>query len=125
MKDQCIIVTWLAPDQPGFLDFAYRVQSLANVYRTTLVSPYPLNQPEFAIAGIERCVLPHGQDRLSWIGLHAGLRPPDPCAQTCLRRVIAFAPDTHDAAGPAIRPSPCTGTNTRAASLLRRRGIHG
>lgn len=68
MKDECIVVTWLAPDQPGFLDFAYRVRSLAKAYRTTLVSPYPLTQPELVNADVESCVLPHGDDRLGWIG---------------------------------------------------------
>ncbi|QAU34442.1 glycosyltransferase [Janthinobacterium sp. 17J80-10] len=68
MKDECIVFTWLSPDQPGFLDFAYRVRSLAQHYRTTLVSPYALTQPEFAIAGIEHLVLPHGGSRLGWIG---------------------------------------------------------
>lgn len=67
MKAECIIVTWLARDQPGFLDFAYRVRSLARVYRVTLVSHYPLNQPEFAITNIERCVLPHDDGRMGWI----------------------------------------------------------
>ncbi len=67
MKDECIIVTWLARDQPGFLDFAYRIQSLAKTYRTTLVSPYPLTQPELAIPGVEHCVLPHSEKRTGWI----------------------------------------------------------
>ncbi len=67
MKAECIIVTWLARDQPGFLDFAYRVRSLAKVYRVTLVSHYPLTQPEFAIANIERRVLPYADGRTGWI----------------------------------------------------------
>lgn len=67
MKDECIVFTWLSADQPGFLDFAYRVRSLAQHYRTTLVSPYALTQPEFAIGGIEHLVLPHRDSRLGWI----------------------------------------------------------
>ena len=68
MKDECIVFTWLAPDQPGFLDFAYRVRSLAQQYRTTLVSPYALMQTEFAISGVAHLVLPHSDSRLGWIG---------------------------------------------------------
>ncbi|RJG01080.1 glycosyltransferase [Noviherbaspirillum sedimenti] len=68
MKDECIVITWLARDQPGFLDFAYRVRALAKAYRTTLVSPYPLTQPELAYAGVESCVLPYGDGRAGWIG---------------------------------------------------------
>lgn len=67
MKDECIVFTWLSPDQPGFLDFAYRVRSLGQHYRTTLVSPYPLKQPEFSIAGIEHIVLPHRDTRMGWL----------------------------------------------------------
>lgn len=67
MKDECIIITWLARDQPGFLDFAYRIQSLAKIYRVTLVSPYALTQPELAIAGVATCVLPHRDSRCGWI----------------------------------------------------------
>ncbi len=67
MKEECIIITWMAKDQPGFLDFAYRIQSLAKIYRTTLVSPYPLTQPELAIPGVEHCVLPYDEKRAGWI----------------------------------------------------------
>lgn len=67
MKKECIIITWMARDQPGFLDFAYRIQSLAKVYKTILVSPYPLTQPELCIPGIEHCVLAHDEDRRGWI----------------------------------------------------------
>lgn len=66
-KDQCIVVTWLAPDQPGFLDFAYRVRALAKAYRVTLVSPYALTQPEFDIVGVEHRVLPRQDSRRGWI----------------------------------------------------------
>ena len=62
-----MVFTWLAPDQPGFLDFAYRVRSLAPHYQTTLVSPYALTQPEFAISGVAHLVLPHSDSRAGWI----------------------------------------------------------
>lgn len=67
MRDTCIIVTWLAKDQPGFLDFSYRVRSLAKVHDTILVSPYALTQEEFAIPGVVHCVLESGMGRAGWI----------------------------------------------------------
>lgn len=67
MRDTCIVITWLPQDQPGFLDFSYRVRSLAKVYDTILVSPYPLTQAEFAIEGVEHLVLAHDMDRIGWI----------------------------------------------------------
>lgn len=67
VKDECIIITWLARDQPGFLDFAYRVRSLARIYRVTLVSPYRLTHAEFAIPDVEHCVLAYGEGRAEWI----------------------------------------------------------
>jgi glycosyltransferase involved in cell wall biosynthesis len=67
VENECIVITWLARDQPGFLDFAYRIQSLAKVYRTTLVSPYALTQPELAIPAVEHCVLEHNDGRSGWL----------------------------------------------------------
>jgi glycosyltransferase involved in cell wall biosynthesis len=67
MKQECIVVTWLAQDQPGFLDFAYRIRALAGAYRTTVISPYPLRQPELAIEGVEHLVLAHDMGRMGWI----------------------------------------------------------
>ncbi|MBI1890598.1 MAG: glycosyltransferase family 4 protein [Burkholderiales bacterium] len=67
MKEECIVVTWLPPDQPGYLDFAYRIRALARTYRTIVVSPYPLQQPELAIEGVEPIVLAYDMGRVGWI----------------------------------------------------------
>lgn len=67
MRETCIVVTWLAQDQPGFLDFSYRVRSLARSYDTVLLSPYALTQEEFAIPGVTHCVLESDMGRTGWI----------------------------------------------------------
>lgn len=63
----CIVVTRFARDQPGFLDFSYRIKSLSQHYRVTVVSDFPLTQPELAIPGIEHVVLPGGDGRSGWL----------------------------------------------------------
>lgn len=67
MMQHCIVVTRFAPEQPGFLDFAYRIRALAKVYRISLVSDFPLTQPEMAIDGVKHLVLPGGQGRAGWL----------------------------------------------------------
>lgn len=66
MIADCIIFTRFAPDQPGFLDFSYRIKALAKVYRLAVVSAEPLTQPELLIDGVEYVVLPQRAGRLGW-----------------------------------------------------------
>jgi glycosyltransferase involved in cell wall biosynthesis len=66
MRD-CLVITRFAREQPGFLDFSYRLQSLAKHYRVTIVSDFPLTQPELQIEGAEYVVLPGGENRAGWL----------------------------------------------------------
>lgn len=67
MREHCIVVTRFASEQPGFLDFSYRIKALAQVYRLTVVSLAPLQQAELHITGVESIVFPLGEGRMDWI----------------------------------------------------------
>src|SRR5262245_58812367 len=54
----CVIVTWFYPEQPGFLDFSYRIRALARRYDVTLRSRAPIFQSELLVEGIRYIVLP-------------------------------------------------------------------
>ena len=58
MKKAVTIVTWFYPDQPGYLDFSYRVQALAKRYRVTLISREPIRQVELHSDAIDYVVIP-------------------------------------------------------------------
>ncbi|WP_199688080.1 glycosyltransferase [Noviherbaspirillum sedimenti] len=66
MRDDCIVLTRFARDQPGFLDFSYRIKALAKAYRVTVVSSEPLTEPELLADGVEYLVLPHDSGRKGW-----------------------------------------------------------
>jgi len=53
-----VIVTWFYPDQPGFLDFSYRIRTLSQHYDVILVSRAPISQRELLVPGISYVVLP-------------------------------------------------------------------
>ncbi len=67
MFDNCIVFTRFARDQPGFLDFSYRIKALAKNYRVTVVSAERLTQAELLIDGVEYLVLPQKEGRLGWL----------------------------------------------------------
>jgi glycosyltransferase involved in cell wall biosynthesis len=64
---RCVIVTRFARNQPGYLDFAYRVESLARKYDVTLLSDYPLTVPEMQIDGVAHVILPGGESYRKWL----------------------------------------------------------
>jgi glycosyltransferase involved in cell wall biosynthesis len=66
MTRDCVIITWFASDQPGFLDFSYRIAALAKTYRVTVISAKPLTQAELLIKGVEYVVLAHQESRVGW-----------------------------------------------------------
>lgn len=63
----CIVITRFAREQPGFLDFSYRIKSLAKHYRLTLVSDFPLTQAELQVPGVTYLVLAGGEGRMGWL----------------------------------------------------------
>lgn len=63
----CIVVTSFAEGQPGFLDFSYRIKSLAAHYQLTVVSNAPLKQAELLQPDIEYVAIDGGKGRLGWL----------------------------------------------------------
>jgi len=63
LADSCFVITRFGKDQPGFLDFSYRIKSLARQYRLTVVSDAPLTQPELQLERAEYVVLQGGKGR--------------------------------------------------------------
>lgn len=53
-----LVVSWFFDDQPGFLDFRYRVEALSRCYDVTLVLRAERFCTEFTIPGVNLCVLP-------------------------------------------------------------------
>ncbi len=66
VKD-CIVITRFSREQPGFLDFSYRIKSLAKHYRVTVVSNFPLTQAELQMPGVKYLILPGGDGRADWL----------------------------------------------------------
>lgn len=60
----CVVITRFGKDQPGFLDFSYRMKSLARLYQLVIVSDALLNQPELEVKSAKYIVLPGGNGRL-------------------------------------------------------------
>lgn len=63
----CIVITRFAREQPGYLDFSYRIRALAKIFRLTVVSDFPLKQAELAVDGVEYLVMPGGEGRSGWL----------------------------------------------------------
>ncbi len=64
---ECIVITRFSKDQPGFLDFSYRIKALARHYRVTVVSDFPLNHAELLVPQVQYVVLPGGEGRPGWL----------------------------------------------------------
>jgi glycosyltransferase involved in cell wall biosynthesis len=64
----CVVVTSFAEGQPGFLDFAYRIKSLATHYVLTVISTQRLTQTELQIPNVNYVVLDGGVGRMGWFG---------------------------------------------------------
>lgn len=63
----CVVVTNFADGQPGFLDFSYRIKSLADHYRLTVVSTFPLTQAELQLPNVNYVVINAVSGRLGWL----------------------------------------------------------
>ena len=63
----CVVITRFAREQPGFLDFSYRIKALAKIFRLAVVSDFPLRHAELAIEGVEYIVLRGGEGRAGWL----------------------------------------------------------
>ena len=67
VKKKCIAVTCFDQNQPGFLDFSYRIQSLAKQYRLTVLSQSEITQAELLFHQIAYKAFPSGGGKLGWI----------------------------------------------------------
>lgn len=61
------IVTLFNAEQPGFLDFAYRVRALSRDHDVTLISNIQLSHPEFDQPALRKVCLPHRDGQLGWL----------------------------------------------------------
>jgi glycosyltransferase involved in cell wall biosynthesis len=66
-KKVCVIVTTFAQGQPGFLDFSYRIGSLAVAYDVLVISRHPLTQTELQFPGVRYVVIPAPENRMGWL----------------------------------------------------------
>lgn len=48
-RPTCVVVTWFHQNQPGFLDFSYRIRALSKHFAVTVVSRAPLTQDELMV----------------------------------------------------------------------------
>ena len=73
-RRSCVIVTWFYPEQPGFLDFSYRIHALALRYDVTLLARAPIDQRELKVEGDLRREVQLNIKRLMDLGCYRGLR---------------------------------------------------
>lgn len=64
---KCIVVTSFTEDQPGFLDFSYRINSLAKHYDLTIISQRELRQSEMMVDAVSFIVLNPVYNKISWL----------------------------------------------------------
>ena len=67
VQKKCIVVTCFDQNQPGFLDFSYRIQSLAKQYQLTVLSQSEITQAELLFDQIAYKTFPSGRGKLGWI----------------------------------------------------------
>ncbi|MDO9204591.1 glycosyltransferase [Methylotenera sp.] len=66
-QKHCLVVTCFSEGQPGFLDFSYRIKSLAEHYQLTVVSSFPITQSELQLPNVSYVVIHTGDGRLGWL----------------------------------------------------------
>jgi glycosyltransferase involved in cell wall biosynthesis len=66
-RPRCAVITCFAPQQPGFLDFSYRVQALTSEYEVTLVSNLDLAISEFDSPNLHKVKLQMPGGQLGWL----------------------------------------------------------
>ncbi len=60
----CVIVTSFDKNQPGYLDFSYRIQALNDYYHLTIISHQPLKQAELQFSNAKYIVLNQSHGKL-------------------------------------------------------------
>lgn len=64
---KCIVVTCFDQNQPGYLDFSYRIASLAKDYQLTIVSLHEITQSELLLKNISYRVFTVSAGKLGWV----------------------------------------------------------
>lgn len=67
IKKKCVVVTFFDEGQPGFLDFSYRIKSLAQHYELTIISSFQLKHKELQVENASYVVINKGHGRLAWL----------------------------------------------------------
>ncbi|MDO9050435.1 MAG: glycosyltransferase [Methylotenera sp.] len=63
----CIVVTCFSENQPGYLDFSYRIHALAKHYKLTIISQDSLTQPELVIADAKYQAMGRKNGKYGWL----------------------------------------------------------
>lgn len=63
----CVVVTCFAEDQPGYLDFSYRIKSLAKHYQLTILSQDELTHPELMVPSARYRALGRQSGKYGWL----------------------------------------------------------
>ena len=66
-KKSCIVVTCFDENQPGFLDFSYRIKVLAARYQLTVISTFNITQAELVLDNINYIVINAEKSRIGWL----------------------------------------------------------
>lgn len=64
---KCVVVTCFAENQPGYLDFSYRIQALAEQYQLVILSQDVLNQSELMVPDAEYVAVGRFHGKLGWL----------------------------------------------------------
>lgn len=64
---KCVVITCFDDQQPGYLDFLYRIRALAKTYQVTVVSQQALIQHELLVDQVQYHCMPHQGGKLGWL----------------------------------------------------------
>jgi glycosyltransferase involved in cell wall biosynthesis len=68
IRKNCVVVTCFSENQPGYLDFSYRIHSLAEHYSLTILSQDPLTQSELMVPDAAYHAMGRRSGKLGWLG---------------------------------------------------------
>ena len=63
----CVVVTCFSENQPGYLDFSYRIHALAKQYNTTVLSQDPLDQSELLVPSVTYVSMGRQNGKYGWL----------------------------------------------------------
>ncbi len=90
----CMVVTCFSENQPGYLDFSYRLHALAKHYQLTILSQDALTQTELMIEGANYVALGRKSGKFGWLYYLVQ------CANTIRKQQPSLAVLLHSSASP-------------------------